>query len=143
MRVNNDLVCDLAALVEFDDAALSLQSGGSAPTGELKGRFLRHTFIPGLSVAHPAILYDNSSDLYWMVSNLNRDALRSWNTKHPRVRWNPFTFCESECVLRRLLHCGNTCWKLLLRLRRAPWLYLPLKFFFSTTFLLCFSPLTS
>jgi hypothetical protein len=41
-----------------------------------KGRFLRYTFAPGLSVAHPAIVYDEVSDMYWMVSNLNRDSTR-------------------------------------------------------------------
>lgn len=48
MRINNDLLCDLAAVLEFDD---------SQP-GRLSGRFLRYTFVPGLGVGHPAILYD-------------------------------------------------------------------------------------
>lgn len=27
---------------------------------------------------HPAILYDNVTDLYWMASNMNRDSTRVW-----------------------------------------------------------------
>jgi hypothetical protein len=114
-QVNNDMLCNLAAVVEYDD---------SKP-GKFMGRFLRYAFIPGLSIAHPSILYDEVgscrtwrgraltsvpipcsppppppplqvSDLYWMVSNINRDSMRRWNLKHSRIRWNPFTFCESE-----------------------------------------------
>ena len=99
MRVNNDLLCDLAALIEYDDSSLQQQQqaqaqqqaqqqqaqqqqaspsatgnpGGAnasepaaagaaaaAPGGggELKGRFLRYAFVPGLGVGHPAIQYD-------------------------------------------------------------------------------------
>jgi hypothetical protein len=87
MRVNNDLLCDLAALVEYDDVSVP---------GQLTGRFLRYASVPGLSVAHPALLYDAASDLYWLVSNVNRDPLRRWNTTNKAVRWNAFTMCESE-----------------------------------------------
>ena len=60
MRINNDMVCDLAALVEYDDSSLRRQDeikNGKAK-GTLSGRFLRYASIPGLGVAHPAILYD-------------------------------------------------------------------------------------
>ena len=88
MRVNNALLCDLAALIEYDDVSVP---------GRLTGRFLRYAFVPGLSVAHPALLYDPPSDLYWMVSNVNRDALRRWNATGGTIRYNEFTACESEC----------------------------------------------
>lgn len=67
MRVNNDMLCDLAAVIEFDDSSLlpaapqpEGQQGGqqAAQKGQLQGRFLRYTFVPGLGVGHPAILYD-------------------------------------------------------------------------------------
>jgi hypothetical protein len=76
MRVNNDLLCDLAALIEYDDTSLQQQpqpgtassgdaaaggaaaGGAAAGGGELKGRFLRYAFVPGLGVGHPAIQYD-------------------------------------------------------------------------------------
>jgi hypothetical protein len=62
MRVNNDMLCDLAALVEFDDSSLLAASNGSQPEGgaRLAARFLRYAFIPGLGVGHPAILYDEA-----------------------------------------------------------------------------------
>jgi hypothetical protein len=73
--------------VEYDDVSVP---------GQLTGRFLRYAFVPGLSVAHPALLYDATSDLYWLVSNVNRDALRAWNTSSPTIRHNAFSSCESE-----------------------------------------------
>lgn len=71
--MNNDIHCGLAAIVEFDDS----------DPDRITGRFVRMASIPGLGIAHPAILYDSPSDLYWMVSNVNRDALRSWT--YPNV----------------------------------------------------------
>lgn len=62
LRVNNDLFCDLAAITVMDD---------SQP-GDFTHKFLRYKNIPGLGIGHPAILYDNVTDLYWMSSNLNR-----------------------------------------------------------------------
>ena len=72
MRVNNDMLCDLAAIVEFDDSSLlpavaqpevqqtqqQQEQQEAAQKGQLQGRFLRYTFVPGLGVGHPAILYD-------------------------------------------------------------------------------------
>lgn len=94
MRVNNDLMCDLAALVEFDDRDL----GGKG----LASRFLRYTNIPGLAVGHPAILYDNATDLYWMASNANRDSVRAWrqpkqaSDAQPSLHITPFSKCEVD-----------------------------------------------
>ena len=45
----------------------------------VQARFERFAFLPGLSVAHPAIVWDGPSQLYWMVSNMNRDGLRAWD----------------------------------------------------------------
>ena len=53
LRVNNDNFCDLAALTTFND---------SAP-GVLKAEFLRYRNVPGLAIGHPAIIYDNVTDL--------------------------------------------------------------------------------
>ena len=172
MRVNNDLLCDLAALIEYDDTSLQQQpqpgtaSSGDSPAGgaaaggaaagggELKGRFLRYAFVPGLGVGHPAIQYDEVggrragvraggyvalrgsegllldcgavsrpihpappspplpayaclfhyshayaycciavppqvSDLYWMASNVNRDANRRWKQPKQTSGINP------------------------------------------------------
>ena len=69
MRVNNDMLCDLAAVIEFDDSGLlpaapqpegqqAQPEGTQAQKGQLRGRFLRYAFVPGLGVGHPAILYD-------------------------------------------------------------------------------------
>lgn len=143
MRVNNDMLCDLAALLEFDDS--SLAGANATHPGQLTGRFLRYAFIPGLGVGHPAILYDEVSggsgaglwgwlrgggagprvwaatagvrapplphahptspcapaacpppcpprqvsDLYWMVSNVNRDATRAWKQPDTPDAANP------------------------------------------------------
>jgi hypothetical protein len=44
--------------------------------------FKRMRHIPGLGISRPAFLYDEESGLYWMVSNLQRQA---WSGKdqHP------------------------------------------------------------
>jgi hypothetical protein len=94
MRVNNDLMCDLAALLEIDDSAARAASAAAEtdtdaahlPPPLPKARFLRYTSIPGLGVSHPAILYDEKSDLYWMASNLNRDDVRDWRQPAPGSR---------------------------------------------------------
>jgi hypothetical protein len=66
MRINNDLFCDLAAITVFDDTR--------AGEGVFTNTFLRYKNIPGLAIGHPAIIYDNVTDIYWMVTNLNRHA---------------------------------------------------------------------
>ncbi|KDD75838.1 hypothetical protein H632_c476p0, partial [Helicosporidium sp. ATCC 50920] len=95
MRVNNDWMCDLAALVAYDDH-LADQGGG------FHGRFLRYTNVPGLGVGHPAIVYDEVSDLYWMASNVNRDSTRRWRQPteatdaEPALHITPFSKCEID-----------------------------------------------
>jgi hypothetical protein len=69
LRVNNDVLCNLAAIIAVDDTA------AMPPVAA----FSHLAFLPGLSVAHPGIVWDAPSRLFWMVSNLNRDALRPWN----------------------------------------------------------------
>ena len=61
LRVNNDVFCNLAALIQVDDS----------DEKNITAEFLRFASIPGLSVSHPAITYDFVTDLYWMVSNTN------------------------------------------------------------------------
>lgn len=68
LRVNNDVLCNLAAIIAVDD------TWAMPPVAT----FSHLAFLPGLSVAHPAIVWDAPSRLFWMVSNLNRDALRPW-----------------------------------------------------------------
>jgi hypothetical protein len=177
MRVNNDMLCDLAALVEFDDASLlaaAAANASEAGNGRLAVRFLRYAFIPGLGVGHPAILYDEArrgggqkgavivagmafwkregrvsssgpphlftnaracrppaapfpfthmraplfpathprippacrvpqeSDLYWMVTNINRDSTRNWKQPDrtsgttPNLHITAFSKCEVD-----------------------------------------------
>jgi len=103
MRVNNDLACDLAAVLEFDD---------SQP-GRLIGRFLRYTFVPGLGVGHPAIVYDSETDLYWMATNVNRDATRGWkqpdqpNGQTPPLHITLFSKCEVDRSTLGLFYSTN------------------------------------
>lgn len=119
MRVNNDVLCDLAALVEFDDATLRPAgtgigaAGANGTSGQLVGRFLRYTFVPGLGVGHPAILYDEESDLYWMVTNFNRDANRNWKQPakedgtHPNLHITAFSKCEVDRSTLALYYSSN------------------------------------
>jgi hypothetical protein len=72
LRINNDISCSLAAIVTLNDT-------GASPDDPPTARFSRLAFVPGASVAHPAIAWDEQSRLYWMVSNVNRDALRPWD----------------------------------------------------------------
>ncbi|KFM26921.1 hypothetical protein F751_4982 [Auxenochlorella protothecoides] len=103
MRVNNDLMCDLAALVEYDD---------SEP-GRLRSRFLRYTNIPGLAVGHPSILYDAVSDLYWMATNANRDSVRAWKQPGkgtvlaPNLHITAFSKCEVDRSTLMLYYSPN------------------------------------
>ena len=59
--------------------------------------------MPGLAVGHPAVVYDNATDLYWMTSNINRDSLRRWKQpaqpaqpggENPVLHITPFSKCE-------------------------------------------------
>jgi len=95
-RVNNDLLCNLAAVVELDDA-----SG-------LDARFLRYTSVPGLSIAHPAILFDETSDLYWMATNLPRASTRQWNkAARQSLHITQFSSCEVDRSMLYLFYSTN------------------------------------
>jgi hypothetical protein len=188
MRVNNDMLCDLAALVEFDDASLlaaAAANASEAGNGRLAVRFLRYAFIPGLGVGHPAILYDEArrgggqkgavivagmafwkregrvsssgpphlftnaracrppaapfpfthmraplfpathprippacrvpqeSDLYWMVTNINRDSTRNWKQPDrtsgttPNLHITAFSKCEVDRSTLALYYSSN------------------------------------
>ena len=52
----------------------------------------------GLAIGHPAIIYDNGTDLYWMASNMNRDSTRRWRQPWqptlPKLHITPFSKCE-------------------------------------------------
>jgi hypothetical protein len=52
----------------------------------------------GLAIGHPAIIYDNATDLYWMASNMNRDSTRRWRQPWqptlPKLHITPFSKCE-------------------------------------------------
>jgi len=63
LRISNPAICDLGAVVEFDFSV-----GGIGVTG----RFLGLKFIPGLSISHPSIVYDEVTELYWMISHSYR-----------------------------------------------------------------------
>lgn len=84
MRVNNDVFCDLAAILEF-----------TATEKQLKAKFLRYTSIPGLGIAHPTIVYDEQSKLYWMMSNFNRDSTRAWGDKK-KLHRPKYSSCEID-----------------------------------------------
>ncbi|KAI3424245.1 hypothetical protein D9Q98_009601 [Chlorella vulgaris] len=123
MRVNNDMLCDLAALVEYDDSSLLPPANASAPAdgkdgkgggnGKLGVRFLRYAFIPGLGVGHPAIVYDEVSDLYWMVTNINRDSNRNWKQPdkpdgiNPSLHITAFSKCEVDRSTLALYYSSN------------------------------------
>ncbi len=95
-RVNNDLFCNLAAVAEVDD---------SQP-GNLSGKFLRYTSIPGLGIAHPGIVFDDVSDLYWMATNIQRDSTRSW-MKTSELHITSFSKCEIDRSMLYLFHSSN------------------------------------
>jgi hypothetical protein len=72
----------------------------------LEAKFLRYKNVPGLAVGHPAVVYDNATDLYWMTSNINRDSLRRWKQpwqpaqpggENPVLHITPFSKCEVPC----------------------------------------------
>ena len=91
MRVNNDKVCSLAAVVEFKD---------SDPKN-ITGRYAHHKFIPGLSQGHPSIVYDEISDLYWMVSHVNRDSVHGWQGKNGKAKFKLALPYPSNCEFDR------------------------------------------
>ena len=60
--------------------------------------FVLGTVHAGLAIGHPAIIYDNATDLYWMASNMNRDSTRRWRQPWqptlPKLHITPFSKCE-------------------------------------------------
>ena len=89
LRMNNDVHCNLAAIVDVHDSATSDRP--DVP------QFSRLAFIPGLSIAHPAILWDDQTSVFWMVSNLNRDSRRPWDGDAM------VSLCASFCTLVQCL----------------------------------------
>lgn len=124
MRVNNDVLCDLAALVEFDDAPLRPAgagigaAGANGTAGQLAGRFLRYTFVPGLGVGHPAVLYDevrgSSPALPWgrPCSALGAAPLcPALGAALPWARVQPHGLCSQRHVLPAEVTTGDACWR--------------------------------
>lgn len=98
LRVNNDVHCNLAALVTVNDSALTQPDAAPAATADVPhARFERFAFLPGLSVAHPAIVWDARSQLYWMVSNVNRNALRAWDAAAEAAPYAPAVLALLQC----------------------------------------------
>ncbi len=62
--------------------------------------------VPGLAIGHPAILYDNVTDLYWMASNMNRDSTRRWRQpwqkEMKKLHITPFSKCEVRAGTSRI-----------------------------------------
>jgi len=81
------------------------------PEGTLERRFLRFKNVPGLGIGHPAILYDNVTDLYWMASNMNRDSTRVWRQPWQKtlkkLHITPFSHCEVDRTTMGLFYSGN------------------------------------
>jgi len=103
MRLNNMRQCNLGAVVKVVPRGQG-QRGKSA-RGEVHGggynvKFDKYAFVPGLGVAHPAVLYDEESQLMWMVSNFNRNSHRDWSMLekgvHEKVVVPPGSNCESD-----------------------------------------------
>mmetsp|Transcript_14175 Transcript_14175/g.19757 ORF Transcript_14175/g.19757 Transcript_14175/m.19757 type:complete len:503 (+) Transcript_14175:174-1682(+) len=68
-RVSDSQVCAMAALFYYDLEVKQLS-------------FMRFAYIPGLGIAKPAVVYDLASNLYWMLSNYNRDMSRDISKTH-------------------------------------------------------------
>jgi hypothetical protein len=128
MRVNNENNCNLGALVSVEDAVTSANDKRrrSSPGGDRiinshrlptvagqallpspRGRFLRYTFAPGISVSHAAIRYDMVSDAYWYVNNVPRDSRRNWNTRKGKLQSAPGNRCMVDRSSLGLFYSGN------------------------------------
>ena len=81
MRINNNKVCDLAAMVEFDD------SGSERFVGSYAGDYPGESWTSEYS-------FRQKSDLYWMISHAARDSYSNWSPSHLQV--NTFTSCEAD-----------------------------------------------
>ena len=101
-RVANDLHCNIGALAEFDD------SGPGPPVGT----FRHFGVLPGLATAHASIVFDEQTDLYFMVANAARDSLLPWNAEMtgPQCDASPFLSGTCSCVLLALaVSEGGVC----------------------------------
>ena len=111
LRVNNDVQCNLGALTEFQD----IPAEGEPEAGRFRGRFVRYTFAPGMATAHPAIVYDEVSDLYWLANNVVRDSLRAYRRKavaeccqNADGLWiTPYSTCEADRSTLGLWYSAN------------------------------------
>jgi len=117
LRVNNDVQCGLGALVSVVDNATDggASSGGGAaaavgalppPPAPARGTFLRYTFAPGMASAHPSVLFDEVTDIYWYVNNINRDSLRNWRAGSG-LHVTPHSLCEVDRSTLGLFFSGN------------------------------------
>jgi len=102
LRVNNGINCNIGALVSVSDVQ---QPGAAKDQQQIKAKFLRYTFAPGISVAHPAMIYDKASDIYWYVSNVPRDSLRNWSPS--KLKAEPHTWCEVDRSSLGLYYSAN------------------------------------
>lgn len=84
LRAANQVTPNLSARVIVEDGA-----------GQLRCRFDRMGFDPGLGCVHCYAMYDAPSRLYWMTSNVNRDSTRF---EPSRERANLALFYSGNCV---------------------------------------------
>jgi hypothetical protein len=103
-RLTNDMHCNLGAVAEFDDGDM---------TAPPVGTFKFYGALPGMGTAHASAVYDDVSDLYFMVSNLGRNSLQPWDTEMhgPQcASLNPVLVPALPCGCRRApamaLLCG-------------------------------------
>jgi hypothetical protein len=76
LRVANDVTSNISARIEVDDSG-----------EDLRCRFDRYAFDPGLGCTHCCLLWDPASKLYWMASNVTRESTRDLSgTAMARVR---------------------------------------------------------
>jgi hypothetical protein len=93
----NDIHCSYGAVLQMHNA----DATDSALAPRLT--FSHFGTVPGLSVGLAAVLFDSRSHLYWLVSNVARDGLMSWDTEKSQepcapplslCRWEPLALCE-------------------------------------------------
>ena len=103
LRINNARRCNTGALV------VTTWTGAGYAFDEHMG--VRE--LPGLSVAHPALFWDDESQLHWMVSSVHRDstAHRSYPSIEAglklRLRVAPGTMCEADRGALGLFYSRN------------------------------------
>jgi hypothetical protein len=83
-------------------ALLKLSADDTDPPSVLFSHFANY---PGLSVGPAAVLYDEPSQLYWMVSNAARDSTMPWNPASTTAMYDLrtcFTLSESTPTMAGL-----------------------------------------